>query len=52
MTIQDVPSPDGFGWRKNGDIWQPVWITVPEVSKGCQELLKCSCKKSALGANV
>ncbi|XP_068746033.1 uncharacterized protein [Montipora capricornis] len=39
---QDIPYPDRFGW-KIGDTWKPVWITIPEVSKACQELIKCSC---------
>jgi len=24
--------------------WVPVWITLPEVSNACRELVKCSCK--------
>ena len=44
MSNQDTPSPDQFGWRKIGDTWKPVWMTIPEVSKACQEFIKCSCK--------
>ena len=24
--------------------WVPVWMTIPEVSSLCRELIKCSCK--------
>ena len=29
--------------------WKPVWSTLPEASKACSELLKCSCKKGCTG---
>ena len=36
---QVVPSPDGFGWSKDplSQLWVPIWITIPEVSKACSE---------------
>ena len=40
----DLPSPQDFAWRKTHDSWEPVWMTVPEVSIACRELVKCSCK--------
>ena len=30
-------------------IGQPSWITIPEASKACYELIKFSCKKSCRG---
>ena len=41
---QEVPSPAEFAWEKVASGWVPVWLTVPELSKACQELIKCSCK--------
>ena len=41
---QVVPSPEEFSWTKSSSTWIPVWITIPEVSKGCRELIKCHCK--------
>ena len=41
---QNIPSPDRFGWKKEDGCWAPVWLTLPEVSRSCQELVKCSCK--------
>ena len=32
--------------------WQPVWMTIPEVSKACSELIKCSCKETVQTASV
>ena len=37
-------SPAEFAWTKVGSAWVPVWLTVPELSKACRELIKCSCK--------
>ncbi|CAB3981604.1 Hypothetical predicted protein, partial [Paramuricea clavata] len=39
-----VPSPQDFAWTKVADSWVPVWMTMPEVSKACRELIKCVCK--------
>ena len=43
-TQQVVPSPAQYAWAKESDSWVPVWITTPEVSKACRELIKCNCK--------
>ena len=40
----NIPSPDRFGWKKEDGCWVPVWLTLPEVSRSCRELVKCSCK--------
>ena len=33
------------GWVKvANDMWAPSWMTIPQVSQSCQELLKCGCK--------
>lgn len=39
-----IPSPQDFAWTKTSETWKPVWMTIPEVSKSCRELIKCSCK--------
>ena len=39
-----VPSPQDFAWTKVSESWVPVWMTIPEVSRSCSELFKCSCK--------
>ncbi|KAI0241547.1 hypothetical protein LSAT2_023843, partial [Lamellibrachia satsuma] len=41
QTQQMVPSPQEFAWAKVSESWQPVWVTLTEVSKACQELIKC-----------
>ena len=43
-TQQVLPSAQDFGLSKVADSWVPVWITIPEVSRSCRELLKCTCK--------
>ncbi|XP_052129864.1 uncharacterized protein LOC127751028 [Frankliniella occidentalis] len=46
VPLPDVPSPDKCGWRRSieGD-WEQVWITLPEASKACKQLVSCKCKK-------
>ena len=46
----ELPSPADWGWTKHGDDgWHPFWTVLPEVSKGCRELIKCKCKKRCAG---
>jgi len=35
MAKPEVPSPEGFAWKMGTGTWEPVWITVPEVSQSC-----------------
>ena len=51
---QIIPSPQDFAWTKvsSTQSWQPVWMTIPEVSKACSELIKCSCKETVPTASV
>ncbi|KAG5886902.1 hypothetical protein JTB14_004190 [Gonioctena quinquepunctata] len=44
QTQQVIPSPHDFAWNKVSESWVPVWMTIPEVSRSCRELIKCSCK--------
>ena len=39
-----IPSPHDFSWTKISDSWVSVWVTIPEASRACRELIKCSCK--------
>ena len=41
---QIVPSPEEFSWKKEDGAWVPKWISIPEVSKACRELIRCTCK--------
>ena len=43
-TQQAVPSPEDFSWTKTSGTWMPVWMSMPEVSKACHELIRCCCK--------
>ena len=42
-----LPSPTEWGWRKipSESSYQPLWTTLPEAAKSCQELIYCGCKK-------
>ena len=33
-----------WGWKEENDLLTPHWTTLPEASKACKELVKCSCK--------
>ena len=37
-----IPPPEEFGRTMESGHWVPMWITLPEVSKACSELNKCS----------
>ena len=41
---QMIPSPVDYGWVQVDNVWNPLWLTVPELSKACQDLIKCTCK--------
>ena len=46
QALQSLPSPETFAWTKvcgkNG--YRPLWITIPEVSCTCRQLIRCACK--------
>jgi hypothetical protein len=37
--------PSKWGWFKDENRWLPLWITIPEVTQSCRELISCTCKK-------
>ena len=40
----EEPDPCLYSWKEEADgIYKPVWMTVPEVSHVCRELINCSC---------
>ena len=41
---QMIPSPVDYGRGQADNVWNPLWPTVPELSKACQDLIKCTCK--------
>ena len=45
----ELPSPSDLGRTKYFGNWIPLWSTLTEASKGCQELIKCSCKALCRG---
>lgn len=41
---QDLPQFTEWGWvQRNGKV-SPNWMTIPDASKACQQLIKCGCK--------
>ena len=42
VAHQNVPSPQGFGWKKSSEVdwhWEPIWMTHKEASKDSREFL-------------
>ncbi len=37
------------GWKKEGNLWEPYWTTLPEAMKGSREQVKCGCKVACKG---
>lgn len=44
-----VPSTRHWGWITDSGEWRLLWTTLPEITKSCQELVKCGCKKGCRG---
>ena len=40
-----IPHASNWGWELSNGQWNPMWMTLPQASKACSELLKCGCKK-------
>ena len=47
-----VPNPPHWGWITDTGEWRPLCTTLPEITKSCQELVKCGCKKGCRGGCV
>ena len=38
----ELPSPSDWGWKKSSSkTWEPLWTTLTEASKTCQDPLRC-----------
>ena len=51
---QVIPSLEGFEKSKNplSQLWVPICITIPKVSKACSEFINFLAKETAQHANV
>jgi hypothetical protein len=47
VSIQDLPSPDHYGWKFNVDrgVYEPVMTLIPPAPSALINLVKCNCKK-------
>ena len=43
-SVQILPSPSVWGWKKVSDQWTPYWTELPDVRKACNEIRSCGCK--------
>ncbi|KAG5873613.1 hypothetical protein JTB14_011755 [Gonioctena quinquepunctata] len=41
QTQQVISSPHYFAWNEVQESWVPVWMTIPEITRSCRELIKC-----------
>lgn len=51
VALQNLPSPDGHGWKMEGNNLVPVLMTKEHAPKSIIELTACRCKKSACTRN-
>lgn len=49
IAEQNLPCPSEWGWIKDQNYWQPMWTTLPEAAKSCQELIRCGCTRRCQG---
>ena len=47
-----IPSPSEYGWEQVDNVWSPLWLTVSELSKGCQDLISVHARETVPTANV
>ena len=47
-----IPSPSEYGWEQVDNVWSPLWLTVPELSKDCQDLISVHARETVPTANV
>ena len=40
-----LPNPQEWGWNLENGVWRPLWTTLPDVMKICQEFIHCGCRK-------
>lgn len=40
----NLPDPEQWGWKRSDSGYTPLWSVLPELSKHCQELVRCGCK--------
>ena len=48
---QQLPSPETFGWRLDGDKWVPVMTTLTPAPDAVIQLVRCGCPKSKCSSN-
>ena len=36
IPIQELPLPSDWGWRTDGKEWTPLWSTLPEAGRVCE----------------
>ena len=45
-----LPCPSEWGWEKTSECqFKPIWTTLPEAAKICNELIRCGCTKRCTG---
>ena len=44
QAMPEIPSPTEFSWVKVNCLWKRIWMSIPQVSNVCRELIKCTCK--------
>ena len=49
VPVTVIPSPAEWGWKKDGYIWSPVWITKEPISRKLPQLCSCNCTKQENG---
>ena len=49
---QQLPSPETFGWKLDGDKWVPMMTKLPPAPDAVVELVRCECTKSKCSSNT
>ena len=49
LCHMEIDSHGEWGWKKQGNIWQIFWTSLPPVAESCKELTKCGYKTQCSG---
>ena len=51
VSMQELPSPEDWGWKLVDDVYVPHWTELPEASVALRDLVKCGCKNNTCRGN-
>ena len=51
VALQNLPSPEDWGWKLVNGVYIPDWTDLPEATVALRELVKCECQNNTCRGN-